>query len=100
MSRSKKTTTNTKSFTRKQFITAYQGQLQLVYEWARSTRQLHTFMRDVETSISIADIKYIPLSESWASSEVVQATWEQLGGTGKVTLNKLRELPVGKDETV
>lgn len=89
--------TNTKKFTQKQFITAYQGQLQLVYEWARqSPKQLENFIMDVE-----ATIKHTDSSDLWGcTGEVVQATWEQIGGTGKVTLNKLRELPVGKDETV
>lgn len=76
--------------TRDDFLAAYKMQLAERYDWARNRpNQLIVFMHSVTETIKQ------PRSVSWiCDGAAVQAAWEKIGRTGKVSLAKLRKLPV------
>lgn len=73
--------------TQAKFLAEYRELLRLAYDWAREA-QLDRFMRVVK-----ATIEREPGQKWLCEGGVVESAWLNIGGKGRVTLAKLRNLP-------
>jgi hypothetical protein len=72
--------------TKDKFLAAYKLRLVAKYPWAANEAKLLNFMSSVEETIFDGANTWNPMGE------VFESAWEAIGGIGKPSLKKVREL--------